>query len=62
MQLVSYAKEKDAAAVIVFKDGGTVSVWSKVETPEQREWFKDKLDIVYGLVTKRMGEEVDVDE
>jgi hypothetical protein len=48
--------------VIVFKDGGTVSVWSKVETPEQREWFKDKLDIVYGLVTKRMGEEVDVDE
>jgi len=62
MQVVSYAKEKDNAAVIVFKDDGTVSVWSKVETQEQREWFKDKLDVVYGLVTKRMGEEVDLDE
>lgn len=57
MQLCSYAKDKDAAAVIVFKEGGSVSVWSKVETQEQREWFKDKLDIAYGLVTKRMGED-----
>lgn len=55
-QLSKYAGEEDACAVVVMKRAGSVHAWSMVETAEQLQWFREKLDAAYEITARKFAE------
>jgi len=55
-RLRKYAADDDVAAILVFKEDGAVHAWSAVETREQLEWLKQKLDVAYELTTRNIAD------
>jgi hypothetical protein len=53
----TYVKDPNACVIIVFDETGSIHTWSKVETKAQLEWFREKLDATYELVSKRIADE-----
>lgn len=56
-RLRKYATDEDAMAICVFKEDGAVHTWSMVETAEQLEWLKRKLEVAYELTARKLETE-----
>lgn len=56
-RLRKLASDDEAVGVCVFKADGSVHAWSMVETAEQLQWFREKLDIAYDITARKFVEE-----
>ena len=55
-RLAKLATDDDVTVLAIVKSDGRVHAWSEVETPEQVDWVKDRLDAAHGLIAKHTGQ------
>lgn len=50
---VKRAQQPDVVAVVVLREGGSVHVWCNIETDEQHEWAKRRMEESFPLMAPR---------